>query len=476
MYGNLPTINPSHSVSYMVSLRKSPKAHKSPKAFHSDQFHSKLSSSAVVSPKNSYHQKSDLNRSASALKLPTIRTQPTLDEIPNTLQTPKKVNLTAKSMGNKLNFESNLVERNYQVSIPHKMSFTKKPVFVRAIKEATNDSILNSAVKTPSQKMITVGKKDTPNNDSRSKNISKEESETEISPTSKQFEQMTSKFVIKKKSNFAISKVTSPKSKLDDRSIDYFASLMKACSKTHGQYCVDEDSISNSQKEIFKWIENNHRTIQLMKYDYIVERPNQIEYQRKYPHKKLLLLDLDETLIHCSGDLSQRSEFDMEIDFVNHEGVPLKGLLNVRPYAREFLQNMSEHYEVVIFTASMKYYADRILRVIDPNKKYISQVFYRESCARTRGEKLVKDLTSFTGINLEDMILVDNNMYCIWPQPQNGIPIINFEFNRSDRELESLEKMLMKLKSGKHCELIKKYFKLEELMACDAVHMYLSLF
>ena len=121
----------------------------------------------------------------------------------------------------------------------------------------------------------------------------------------------------------------------------------------------------------------SHKVVRALINDEIIHRPGNIEYKRRHPHKKLLLLDLDETLIHCSGDLSLREKFDQELMFINDEGIHIKGLLNVRPFARLFLANMNHFYEVVIFTASMKYYADRILKVLDPNREYISGVFYR---------------------------------------------------------------------------------------------------
>ena len=60
----------------------------------------------------------------------------------------------------------------------------------------------------------------------------------------------------------------------------------------------------------------------------------------------ILVLDLDETLIH----------FDE-----NENG----GSFLVRPYTKEFLLQMSQYYQIVIFTAAMQEYADWILEKID---------------------------------------------------------------------------------------------------------------
>ena len=49
----------------------------------------------------------------------------------------------------------------------------------------------------------------------------------------------------------------------------------------------------------------------------------------------------------------------------------------MRPYAETFLEEMSEYYEIIIFTAALQDYADFILDIIDV-KKSISHRFYRQ--------------------------------------------------------------------------------------------------
>lgn len=292
---------------------------------------------------------------------------------------------------------------------------------------------------------------------------------------------------IKKRREFCSSKVISPKK---GKAImvqettgfssgeDYFVDLIRTCwSAISGQSTLHSKLSITQISEIHNYFVQNHKTMQIMKNDCIVEKPAPIHYKRKYPERKLLLLDLDETLIHCTGDASQRHRFDMEVDFINHEGIPLTGYLNVRPYTQHFLEVMSENFEVVVFTASMKYYADRILKILDPHRKYISEVFYRDSCCRTRNEKLVKDLTVFKGIPLFEMILVDNNAYCMWPQPENGIPIINFEHDRKDQELLKLEPFLLSLKDSKnHNALIRSQFKLHQILQSPTLAQFYSHF
>jgi len=47
----------------------------------------------------------------------------------------------------------------------------------------------------------------------------------------------------------------------------------------------------------------------------------------------------------------------------------------IRPFAEEFLEEMSKIFEVVIFTAAMEDYADFILNIIDSKKKITAKLY-----------------------------------------------------------------------------------------------------
>ena len=66
---------------------------------------------------------------------------------------------------------------------------------------------------------------------------------------------------------------------------------------------------------------------------------------------------------------------------------------------------MSKIYEIVVFTASQRLYADKVIDMIDP-KRRISHRLYRENCIVINKTFYLKNL-QILGRNLKDTIIVD---------------------------------------------------------------------
>ena len=84
-----------------------------------------------------------------------------------------------------------------------------------------------------------------------------------------------------------------------------------------------------------------------------------------------LVLDLDETLVHYKKTS--------------------KSYL-VRPGCNVFLEDLSKHYQIVVFTASIQKIADRILNKLDPENKLIKHRLYRQHTTMT-ARCAIKDLS-----------------------------------------------------------------------------------
>ena len=105
-------------------------------------------------------------------------------------------------------------------------------------------------------------------------------------------------------------------------------------------------------------------------------------------NKKTLILDLDETLVHSSF-LPFKRKSDLSLPIKVNKKNRIVYILR-RPYAIEFLKEISSYFEIVIYTASIGEYASRLLDEMDKDK-IISNRYYRESCILYKG-LYIKDL------------------------------------------------------------------------------------
>ena len=159
-------------------------------------------------------------------------------------------------------------------------------------------------------------------------------------------------------------------------------------------------------------------------------------------YKYTLVLDLDETIIHC---LDQQ------------EIIPL-----IRPGTKEFLSELSKYYEIVVFTASVKDYADTILDSIDKNKKWIKHRLYRIHTTVLKNTYL-KDLSKL-GRDLKKVIIIDNAYDNFKLQSDNGIFINTWIDDKKDTTLYDLIPMLKEIVIKKVKDVRKALRKVRDTM------------
>ena len=198
--------------------------------------------------------------------------------------------------------------------------------------------------------------------------------------------------------------------------------------------------------------------------------PKKILEKLSTTDKKVLILDLDETLIHADFNEEfadkENIKYDKIISFYSEESNQnneeedeeltdddSKDLSNMkvlnkvgiflRPGVKFFLETVSKYFEVGVFTASVPEYADAVINYLDPENKFIKFRLYRNNCVNVGDLLRVKNLKIFKNIPLKKIILVDNNMYSFAAQLNNGILINSFINDKNDNELSNVLSYLM---------------------------------
>jgi Dullard-like phosphatase family protein len=156
--------------------------------------------------------------------------------------------------------------------------------------------------------------------------------------------------------------------------------------------------------------------------------------------KKIALFDLDETLVHCTGDIKLKKEkyqHAIEIKLPGKQAVQVG--INLRPYWKQTLRLIKKNYHIVVYTASHQAYADSVLDFMDPKKKYFKYRLYRNNCSLidVEGAKFyVKDLDILNEYyDLKDIVIIDNSVLSFAFHLHNGIPIVPYYDEDKDGSL-----------------------------------------
>lgn len=193
---------------------------------------------------------------------------------------------------------------------------------------------------------------------------------------------------------------------------------------------------------------------------------------------KVLVLDLDETLIHSTsrsptwGALTDKSKGRAAVTtgggLLGLEGLGgimgLQGQVGVRPHQVEvvldgrsiiyhvykrphvdhFLRKVAAWYHVVIFTASVQEYADPVIDWLDQGRGLVGTRLFRESCTYRNGSYL-KNL-AHVDADLSRICLVDNSPASYLINQANGIPIEGWTHDPNDEGLLDLLPVLDSLR------------------------------
>jgi Dullard-like phosphatase family protein len=186
-----------------------------------------------------------------------------------------------------------------------------------------------------------------------------------------------------------------------------------------------------------------------------------IKPPRKYESDLVVVLDMDECLIHSQFLQGPGAKFAHQVRRANGTALgecavdtfdielPDGELVKVheRPFLHDFLRQVSDKYETHIFTAAMEVYAKPVLKKLDPRGDIFTACWYRESCQLDSSVgAYVKNLGfCWDDEQLKRTVLVDNNPLSFLANPQNGILVSSFYNDHKDTTLPAVMDLLHEL-------------------------------
>ncbi|SCU92114.1 LAFA_0F08108g1_1 [Lachancea sp. 'fantastica'] len=160
--------------------------------------------------------------------------------------------------------------------------------------------------------------------------------------------------------------------------------------------------------------------------------------------RRTLVLDLDETLIHSMSrgtSSSNSSQGHMvEVKFAV-SGISTLYYVHKRPYCDFFLTKVSDWYDLVIFTASMREYADPVIDWLEGSfAGRFSRRLYRQDCTLRDGIGYIKDLSllASTHAPLSDVCIIDNSPVSYAMHVDNAIQVEGWISDPTDTDLLNL--------------------------------------
>ena len=170
-------------------------------------------------------------------------------------------------------------------------------------------------------------------------------------------------------------------------------------------------------------------------------------------YNKLLILDIDETLIHSSEKQLDRIP-DFRLD---------KYFVYIRPGLKEFISNCSKLFNLAIWTASSSEYAIEVIKNIFPDDLRLEFIFTGERCLLKRNLDLdvieiFKPLKKVKrkGYSLNNILIVDDTAKTFKYNYGNGILIKEYLGESNDNELSLLLKYLEIIGAEENVRVIDK--------------------
>jgi len=166
-------------------------------------------------------------------------------------------------------------------------------------------------------------------------------------------------------------------------------------------------------------------------------------------NKNMLVLDIDETLVHSSFK-PVKSDLVLPVEI---DGTTYQVYVKKRPHVDAFIARVGQIFEICTFTASLSKYANPLMDRLDPGRRNLGELrLFREHCSHTNGA-YVKDL-SLLGRQLHKICIIDNSPVAYLFQPRNALPCTSYFDDTNPPNDTELKDFLPMLERMAECESI----------------------
>ncbi len=176
-------------------------------------------------------------------------------------------------------------------------------------------------------------------------------------------------------------------------------------------------------------------------------------------NKILLILDLDETLIHTSFfPLKNKYDFMLAEKYFVHK----------RPHLETFLQTCYQYFRLAVWSAGTDDYVREIVDEIFPENIELEFVWGRNKCSTSINYSIdyySNGLSTYTkqfrrlkkaGYNLNRILIVDDKPHVVANSYGNAIYVNEFNGDATDNELDLLLPYLISLKDIENVRTVEK--------------------
>lgn len=243
------------------------------------------------------------------------------------------------------------------------------------------------------------------------------------------------------KRNLRISKIAKP---------TYYMASLEVFFKT-----VEDSQISETFKEHF------HRSWKELRFVFPLFEISSFDLARKKlvlpPSKKPVALFFE--LEKCLVTTCPNNQADLFVEF-EFGGRKVRSGVKLRPHALEVLTELSQYFEINVWSSSHSLYVNCLVKNLDLNRKIFTHVLSSKNCLRAQ-DFFIKP---FEILNRSEKlcVLIDHSSLSAGRNPNNLVPIVPFLGDQTDNELLLLRSYLVNFRNSEDVRPgIRRFFQTE---------------